>query len=153
MELIKVKDVNNYKGRLYYIFPEIREGKIVRNKVKTFVQIEKATGLIFFAKCYCVPCSSAGVSWDNPIRCYHTGEVNDDSVVDKRFRFFTVKEEAEKALEDFGKQYAYKLTESIDRELKHLEVEKKKINEKIKELKAKKKECFDILSTSFTKKS
>jgi hypothetical protein len=153
MELIKVKDVNNYKGRLYYIFPEIREGKIVRNKVKTFVQKEKATGLTFFGTFYCVPCSSAGVSWDNPIRCYHRGEVNDDSVVDKRFRFFTVKEEAEKALEDFGKQYAYKLTESIDRELKQFEAEKKKINEKIKELKAKKKECFDILSTSFTKKS
>lgn len=148
MELIKVKDVNNYIGRLYYIFPEIREGKIVRNKVKTFVQTSKVFGTF-----YCVPCSSAGVSWDNPIRCYHRGEVNDDSVVDKRFRFFTVKEEAKKALEDFGKQYAYKLTESIDRELKHFEAEKKKINEKIKELKAKKKECFDILSASFTKKS
>jgi len=154
MELTKVKDVNNYIGRLYYIFPVIREGKIVRNKVKTYMQTGKNPGWRFFGLCYCVPSSSAGVSWDNPERVYFRGEIiNDNTLVDNRFRFFTTREEAKKALEDFGNQYAYKLTESIDKEIKSLELQRGEINKKIDELMLKKKECFEKLASSFSKKS
>ncbi len=150
MELVKVKDVNNYTGRLYYIFPEIREGKIVRNKVKTFLKNGICT---LFGNNYCVPYSSAGVSWDNPVRCYFRGKINDDSVVNERFRFFTDREEAKKALEDFGNQYAYKLMESIDKEIKFLEQQRGEINKKIDELMLNKKECLEKLTTRFSKKS
>jgi hypothetical protein len=152
MELTKVKNVNEYIGRLYFIFPYVCNGKVARLTVRTYVQTEKVTEPTIFNEFYCVPTRAAGVAWDNPSRAYFRGIIQEDSVVDKHIRFFTTKEEAENALNEFKKQNVYKINDSIDKELKFLETEKKKIQDKIDDLKKRKKECFKLLTTTFSSK-
>lgn len=156
MELIRVQEINDYRGKLYVIRPYIEDGKIKR---KTIFTGTKTTGVSKFGRSYGIS-GFGNLNWYQTI--FHTLEV--DETVDKNtiasrrtsehpIMFFTEREEAKKALEEYEAQNAYRLSESIDRELKYLEVEKKKINDKIKELKEKRKECFGKLTTSFVKKS
>ena len=157
MELIRVQEINDYRGKLYLIRPYIEDGKIKR---KTIFTGTKTTGLSKYGRSYGI--SGFGhLNWYQTI--FHTLEKSDETVdentiasrraSDYPIRFFTEREEAKKALEEYEVQNAYRLSESIDRELKYLEAEKKKINDKIKELKEKRKECFSKLTTSFVKKS
>ena len=157
MELIRVQEINDYRGKLYVIRPYIEDGKIKR---KTIFTGTKTTGVSKFGR-------SDGISGFGNLNWYqtifHTLEKPDETVdkntiasrrtSDYPIRLFTEREEAKKALEEYEAQNAYRLSESIDRELKYLEAEKKKINDKIKELKEKRKECFSKLTTSFVKKS
>jgi len=156
MELIRVQEIKDYRGKLYLIRPYIEDGKIKR---KTIFTGTKTTGLSKYGRSYGIS-GFGNLNWRQTI--FHTleaGETVDENTIASRrtsdypIRFFTEREEAKKALEEYEAQNAYRLSESIDRELKYLEAEKKKINDKIKELKEKRKECFSKLTTSFVKKS
>ena len=158
MELTKVQDIINYEGRLYIIRPYIWEGKIKRKTIYTGIKTAESL------RCYS---GSYGISKIGGLRWYDTvfhyskpGEIIDENTIANRtsctdypLRIFTDRETAKKALEEYETFSAYKLNESIDKELKYLESEKKKINKKIKELKERKKDCFNKLTTTFAKKS
>ena len=156
MELTKVQDIINYEGRLYVIRPYIWEGKIKRKTIYTGIvttdSVRKVGGCYGFRH-------FGGLRWYDTIFHTHTHAENVDEetvasiVKEGRIRIFTDRETAKKALEEYETLNAYNLNESIDKELKYLEEEKKKINKKIKELKDRKKECFSKLTTTFAKKS
>ena len=174
MELIRVQEINDYRGKLYVIRPYIEDGKIKR---KTIFTGTKTTGLSKYGRSYGIS-GFGNLNWYQTI--FHTLETLDETIdentiasrrtSDWPIRLFseTYPNEvykvyidgkfigaikSKKALEEYEAQNAYKLSESIDRELKYLEAEKKKINDKIKELKERRKECFSKLTTSFVKKS
>jgi hypothetical protein len=157
MELIKVFDIINYGGRIYFIKPYIEDGKIKRKSV--YSAIKKAGIYNNYNGCYSLG-RLGRFDWYGTIfhRVNSEDKLNEDTIASGAtatypIRFFTEREEAKKALEEYEAQSTYRLSESIDRELKYLEAEKKKINDKIKELKEKRKECFSKLTTSFVKKS
>lgn len=158
MELTKVQDIINYEGRLYIIRPYIWEGKIKRKTIYT--GIKTADSVKCYSHCYGLS-NFGGLRWYDTI--FHNSEPNeviDENTIANRtsctvyfLRIFTDRETAKKALEEYETFSAYKLNESIDKELKHLENEKKKIDKKIKKLKERKKDCFNKLTTTFAKKS
>ncbi len=158
MELVKVKDIINYEGKLYLIRPYIEEGKIKRKTIFTDIK-KKGSNNFSFNKILTLGRFSK-LNW------YHTKFhiikkdeiVTDDTIASETYascplRLFTDRESAKKALEEYEAQNAYRLNESIDKELKYQEEEKKKLNNKIKELKERKKECFKLLTTTFSSKS
>jgi len=154
MELTKVLDVINYTGRIYYIRPYIWDGKIVRNTVGT--AIKETTKYNNFGRTYSLG-RLGSLHWDDTI-FHHINEgetVDENTVINNggALRFFTDRESAKKALEDYRAQHVYKLNESIEKELRRLEAEKKKIEDNINKLKERRKECFKSLSTNFIKKS
>lgn len=153
MELTKVLDIINYSGRIYIIRPIIEEGKIKRNTIYTGIK----KGKVFqkYNRSYTLG-NIGRLDWYHT--WFHRGNV--DEKIDKdtvatggNIRVFTDRESAKKALEDFEKQHAYALTESIDLEIKYLEKQIEEMNNKIKELKEKRAECFKHLTTTFSKKS
>ena len=157
MELIRVKEIIDYEGRIYVIRPYIEEGKIKRKNI--YSGIKEAKVFNNFGNSYNLG-KIGNLHW------YQTrfhqvppgGVVDENTVASCRtsnspLRLFTDRESAKKALEEYEVQNAYRLNESIDKELKYLEEEKKKLNNKIKELKERKKECFKLLTTTFSSKS
>jgi hypothetical protein len=157
MELVKVKDIINYEGRIYVIRPYIEEGKIKRNTI--YSGIKEAKVFNNYGNSYNLGKIGNLLWYQTRFHQVPPGGVVDENTVascitsNTTLRLFTDRESAKKALEEYEAQSTYRLSESIDRELKYLELEKKKINDKIKELKEKRKECFSKLTTSFVKKS
>ena len=158
MELVKVKDIINYEGRLYLIRPYIEEGKIKRKTVYTDIK-HKGCKMLGEGSLYTLSDFSHLQWYQTNFHYVRKGEtVTDDTIASETYascplRLFTDRESAKKALEEYEAQNAYRLNESIDKELKYLEEEKKKLNDKIKELKERKKECFKLLTTTFSSKS
>jgi len=157
MELIRVKEIIDYEGRIYVIRPYIEEGKIKRKTI--YSGIKEAKVFNNFGNSYSLG-KIGNLHWYQTIFHYQErGQTVDENTVANcinpkcSLRIFTDRDSAKKALEEYEAQNVYRLSESINRELNHLETEKKKINDKIKELKVRKKECFKKLTTTFSSKS
>jgi len=146
MELRKVKEIYNYKGNMWYIHPYVSCGKIVR---KDIFKVNKNNyrpgwGCYTFEHPY-----GKGVYFSRrngePIEDENT-EINRDNI-----RVFTTRAEAKEALDDFEKQHAYKISESVRREIERLEREKADIEAQIAKLKETGEKAFKNLSTTFSK--
>lgn len=145
MELTKVLEIYNYKGDMWYIHPRIESGKIVRNSVYRVTKNRHAEGW---------GCYSFERFWGKG--CYHSyhreeppTEDTEKSNVD--IRVFTTRDEAKQALAEYEKQHAYKISESVKREIERLEREKADIEAQIAKLKETGEKAFKNLSTTFSK--
>lgn len=146
MELRKVKEIYNYKGNMWYINPYISCGKIVR---KDIFKVNKNKNYAGWG-CYTFEHSyGKGVYFSRrngePIEDENT-EINRDNI-----RVFTTRAEAKEALCDFEKQHAYRISDSVKREIERLEREKEEIDAQMAKLRETAEKAFKNLSSTFTK--
>lgn len=146
MELRKVMEIFNYKGDMWYINPYVESGKVVR---KTIYKVNKNKNHVNW-ECY-----TFESPWGKGV--YYSKRRNDKPVDENteinhgNIRVFTTRDEAKLALEEFEKQHAYDINDSVKREIARLENEKKEIEAKIALLRETGEKAFKHLSTSFSR--
>jgi hypothetical protein len=143
MELTKVLEVYNHKGDLWYIHPYIESGKIVRKavfKTKNGGRYYEGWGCYTFLE-----------PWGKGKYYSGKGKVTDETELNNGVRVFTTRPEALKALEDFERQHAYKISESVKKAIESLERQRENIDAQIAKLKETGEKAFKNLSTTFSK--
>lgn len=152
-ELRKVTEIAKYKGTLYFINPIILDGKVMRATVYKCEKEEQRPSAGMFHCLYLT--NNRQMRWYRSVYYTFSGNkvLDENTEVNTDIRIFTEKKEAKEALNVFSKLHAYDLSESIEKRIKSLMLEKNKINAELKKLKERKLECFKHLSTTFFSKS
>ena len=146
MELRKVLEIYRYKGDMWYIHPYISDGNIVRNTVFKVSKNKHPKGWRLF---------TFDIYWGKGTYFTYKEEedLTEESEINTDVRVFTTRDEAKKALAEFEKMHAYRISESVDKSIDALEKEKAKIDMQIEKLKETKERAFKNISTCFIKKT